>query len=146
MLDKISKLLTGDMLKVMCDMGHGDEIVIADANFPAETIARQIIRCPGANVSDVLEAISEIFPIDVTYTEHPALVMELTDVDKKKNMPRPESWSDYEAIIGRRYEGLKLGNIKREDFYERTKKACAVIITGEERIYGNLLLVKGCVL
>lgn len=146
MLNGISKLLTGDVLKVLSDMGHGDEIIIADGNFPVKTVTKNLIRCPGMNVSDVLAAIVDLFPIDVTYTEHPACVMELTPQDQKKGLPRPEAWADYERILGEKYPGIKLGNIERFSFYERTKEAYAVILTGEDRLYGNLLLVKGCVL
>ncbi len=145
MLDKISKLLTGDMLKVLSDMGHGDTIVIADANFPVSPVQKNLIRCPGMNVSDILDAISEIFPIDVEYTEHPAVVMELTPGDKAKNLPRPEAWNEYEEILHRRYPELNLGNVERMDFYAHTENAYAVFLTGESRIYGNLLLTKGIV-
>lgn len=151
MLNNISKILTGDMLKVLCDMGHGDELIIADANFPGETIAKttvtgKLIRCPGVDVATLYEAISELFPLDAAYTEHPACVMELTDGDKAKGMPRPEAWADFEKTLHKRYPEQTLGNIERYAFYERAKKAYAVIETGEERVYGNLLLVKGCVL
>ncbi len=146
MLDNVSKLLTGDMLKALCDMGHGETLVIADANFPAESVNPRIIRCPGMNVSDVLDAIKKLFPIDVAYTEMPAIVMELTDGDKAKGMPTPEAWGDYERIMGERYPGIKLSNVQRAHFYELAAKANVVFVTGEERLYGNLLLTKGCVL
>ncbi len=140
MLQGISKLLTGDLLKVLCDMGHGDEIVIADANFPAETVARRLIRMPGVDGSQVLEAILPLFPLD-TYVDSPALVMDLTEGDKAKGMPEPAVWQVYRDATGG-----ELGLIERFDFYERTRRAYAVIQTGEERQYGNLLLVKGVVL
>ncbi len=139
MLQGISKLLTGDMLKLLCDMGHGDELVIADANFPAETVAHRLIRCPGVDGSQLLEAMLPLFPLD-TYVEHPACVMDLTDGDKAKGIPEPEVWQVYRTISGQ-----DLGLIERFAFYERTKNAYAVIQTGEERQYGNLLLVKGVV-
>ena len=145
MLENVSKLLTGDMLKILCDMGHGDTIVIADANFPGNLNARQI-RCPGVNVGDLLKAIIDIFPFDYAYTENPVCAMEMTDNDKKRGIPTPPAWKEFEDIIHSRYEGKKLGHIDRFEFYEKTKNAFAVIITGEERIYGNLLITKGCVL
>lgn len=145
MLNNISKLLTGDILKVLSDMGHGDEIIIADANFPGETMTQRLIRVPGTDVASVYEAIFELFPLDAEYTEHPACVMEITEGDRKKGIPVPATWGDYENILHKRYPELKLGKIERYAFYERTKKAYAVIITGEERIYGNLLLKKGIV-
>ena len=145
MLENVSKLLTGDLLKILCDMGHGDTIVIADANFPGNLNERQL-RYPGVNVGDILKAILDIFPFDYAYTENPVCAMEMTDNDKKRGIPTQPAWGEFEEIIGSRYEGKKLGHIDRFEFYEKTKKAYAVVITGEERIYGNLLITKGCVL
>lgn len=139
MLQGINKLLTGDILKVLCDMGHGEELVIADANFPAETMAKRLIRVPGVDGGQLLEAILPLFPLD-TYVEAPVLVMDLTDGDKRKGMKEPEVWQVYRDLSDQ-----TLGMIERFAFYERTKKAYAVIQTGEERQYGNLLLVKGVV-
>lgn len=140
MLKGIDRLLTGDLLKALCDMGHGDELVIADANFPAETVAKRLIRIPGIDGVRIAEAIMSVFPVD-TYVDNPACVMDLTDGDKAKGMPEPVIWGDYRRIIG-----MKLGLIERFAFYERAKKAYLVIQTGEERQYGNLLLTKGVVL
>lgn len=138
MLKNVDKLLTGDLLKILCDMGHGDELVIADANFPAETCAQRLIRLPGIDGVRATEAILSVFPLD-TYSS-PAFVMDLTDGDKKKGMKTPEIWSEYEKLTG----GFE--KLERYSFYERSKKAYAVIQTGEERQYGNLILVKGVVL
>ena len=151
MLEGISKLLTGDMLKALCDMGHGDMLVIADANFPGERLAAEttfgrLIRCPGTDVARLFAAISGIFPLDTAYTEYPASVMELTDGDKARNMATPTAWTDYEEILRKRHPEQRLGHIERFQFYERTRHAYVIIQTGEERQYGNLLLVKGCVL
>ena len=140
MLKGIDKLLTGDLLKALCDMGHGDELVIADANFPAETVAKRLIRVPGVDGVRMAQAIMSVFPLD-TYVDKPAYVMDLTDSDKAKGMPEPAIWDAYARVTGE-----KLGLIERFDFYERTKKAYLVIQTGEERQYGNLLLTKGVVL
>lgn len=146
MLNGMSKILTGDLLKILCDMGHGDEIIIADANFPADSIAKRLIRLPGLDVSTVLEAIKPIFPVDVKYSEHPAAVMDMTDSDKAAGMTAPQTWGDFEGILKTEYPELKMGKLERYEFYERAKGAYAVIQTGEERIYGNLLLIKGVVL
>lgn len=80
MLKNIDKLLTGDLLKALCDMGHGDTLVIADANFPGETVAKKLIRVPGIDAVRMAEAVMSVFPLD-TYTAEPACVMELTDSD-----------------------------------------------------------------
>lgn len=145
MLNGISTILTGDMLKVLCDMGHGDELVIADANFPADTYAKRLVRCSGINGAQLLEAILPLLPLD-SYTDDQAVVMDLTDGDKGKGMPTPEVWADYSRIIAENCEFFKeLDKIERHEFYERTKKAYAVFQTSEHRQYGNLLLVKGVV-
>lgn len=140
MLKGLDKLLTGDILKALCDMGHGDELVIADANFPAETVAKRLIRVPGIDGVRMAQAVVSVFPLD-TYVEIPAFVMDLTDGDKAKGMPEPVIWPEYERCVG-----TNLGKMERYDFYERSKNAYLVIQTGEDRQYGNLLLTKGVVL
>lgn len=140
MLKGLDKLLTGDILKSLCDMGHGDELVIADANFPAEAVAKRLIRVPGIDAVRMAQAIMTVFPLD-TYVEMPACVMDLTDGDKAKGMLEPVIWPEYEKCVG-----AALGKIERFDFYDRARKAFVVIQTGEERQYGNLLLTKGVVL
>lgn len=137
MLKGIDKLLTGDLLKILCDMGHGDELVIADANFPAESCAQRLIRLPGIDGVRAAQAILSVFPLD-TYSS-PAFIMDLTDSDKAKGMPEPTIWKPYADLTG------SLEKLERFEFYERAKKAYAVIATGEERQYANLLLVKGVI-
>ena len=139
MLKGIDKILTGDLLKALCDMGHGDMLVIADANFPAETVAGNLIRVSGIDGVRMLEAILSVFPVD-TYVAHPAAVMDLTDGDKAKGMPEPVIWKDYRRLCG------EPELVERFDFYERARDAFVVIQTGEERQYGNLILTKGVVL
>ena len=139
MLKNIDKILTGDLLKVLCDMGHGDELVIADANFPAETCAKRLIRLPGIDGVKAARAILSVFPLD-TYADDPAVIMDLTDGDKAKGMATPVIWGEYEGLCG------NLTKMERFAFYERARNAYAVIQTGEERQYGNLILVKGVVL
>jgi L-fucose mutarotase len=139
MLKGIDKILTGDLLKILCDMGHGDELVIADANFPAETCAQRLIRLPGIDGVRAAQAILSVLPLD-TYCDDPAVVMALTESDVKKGMRRPAIWDDYQSAAGH------LTELERFAFYERAKKAYAVVATGEERQYGNLILVKGVVL
>ncbi len=139
MLKNVDKLLTGDLLKILCDMGHGDELVIADANFPADAYAQRLIQLPGIDGVRAAEAILSVFPLD-TYSD-PVFLMDLTESDKAKGMPRPEIWAKYhDACV------VEPKLLERYVFYERAKKAYAIIQTGEERQYGNLLLVKGVVL
>jgi L-fucose mutarotase len=138
MLKGINKLLTGDLLKILCDMGHGDELVIADANFPAETCAKRLVRLPGIDAATATEAVMTVFPLD-TYTDAPAVVMALTESDVKKGMARPVIWDAFENAAG------SVTELERFAFYERAKKADFVIQTGEERQYCNLLRVRGVV-
>lgn len=138
MLKGIDKLLTGDILKILCDMGHGDELVIADANFPAETCAKRLIRLPGIDGVKTLQAILTVFPLD-TYSD-PAIIMDMT-ADDKKRMPEPVIWNEYQKECA-----TELKKIDRFEFYDRAKNAYAVIQCGEERQYGNIILVKGVVL
>lgn len=140
MLKGVDKILTGDLLKILCDMGHGDEIVIGDANFPAETCAKRLVRLPGIDAVSVAKAIMSVIPLD-TYSENPAIVMNVTESDKAKGMGKPEIFGEYEKAIGHEVSG-----IERFAFYERAKKAYAVIQSGETRIYGNIIIVKGVVI
>ena len=145
MLKGINKTLTGDILKILCDMGHGDEIVIADANFPAETVSKRLVRCPGVDGVQFLQAMSQLCPLD-TYVEEPAVVMDLTEGDKAKGMDTPVVWGMYEKLLSEMEPCFtEVGKIERNDFYTRARNAYAVIQTGEERQYGNLLLVKGVI-
>ena len=139
MLKNIDKWLTGDILKILCDMGHGDELVIADANFPAETLATRLIRLPGIDGVRAAKAILSVFPLDM-YSD-PVFLMDLTDSDKKRGMCKPEIWTKYHDVCV-----VEPKLLERYAFYERAKNAYAIIQTGEERQYGNLILVKGVVL
>ena len=125
MLKGIDKLLTGDILKILCDMGHGDELVIADANYPAETCAKRMIRLPGIDGVKTLQAILTVFPLD-TYSD-PAIIMDMT-ADDKKRMPEPVIWNEYQKECA-----TELKKIDRFEFYDRAKNAYAVIQCGEER-------------
>ncbi len=150
MLNNISKILTGDMLKVLCDMGHGDTIVLADANFPAETYAKttivgHVLRLSGVSANELFQAILGVFPLDVGYTAEPVCVMDLTEGDKKKGKPEPSVWRAFEETLSKDYGDVEIGKLERFEFYDRAQKAYAIIQTGEEKQYGNLLLAKGVV-
>ena len=123
------------------EMGHGDEIVIADGNFPAEAIGKRVIRCDGHGVPELLEAIMQLFPLD-TYTEKPVMLMEVVPGDDVV----PKIWDKYrEIIMDNEPENCKIEMIERFAFYERAKTAFAVVATGEEAIYANIILKKGVV-
>ena len=141
MLKNIPKILSPELVKTLMEMGHGDEIVIADGNFPAETIGQRVIRCDGHGVPELLEAIMQLFPLD-TYTEKPVMLMEVVPGDPVV----PTIWEDYKNIINKyEPENCKIEMIERFAFYERAKTAFAVVATGEEAIYANIILKKGVV-
>ena len=141
MLKNIPKILSPELVKILMEMGHGDEIVIADGNFPAETIGQRVVRCDGHGVPELLDAIMKLFPLD-TYTEKPVMLMEVVPGDPVV----PTIWDEYKEIINKyEPENCKIEMIERFAFYERAKTAYAVVATGEEAIYANIILKKGVV-
>ena len=141
MLKGFSPLLTPELLKILCEMGHGDEIVLADGNFPSEAIGQRVVRLDAHAGTDVLKAIMSVFPID-TYSDPNAFLMEVVPGD---NVETP-IWDEYSHIM-KESEGetVRIGHIERFAFYERAKKAYAVIATGETALYANLILKKGVI-
>ena len=141
MLKNIPKILSPELVKILMEMGHGDEIVIADGNFPSETIGQRVVRCDGHGVPELLDAIMKLFPLD-TYTEKPVMLMEVVPGDPVV----PTIWDEYKEIINKyEPENCKIEMIERFAFYERAKTAYAVVATGEEAIYANIILKKGVV-
>lgn len=133
--------MSPELLKILMEMGHGDEIVLADGNFPAETIGQRVVRCDGHGVTELLDAVMQFLPLD-TYTDKPVMLMEVVKGDPVV----PTIWEDYKAVINKyEPENCKIEMIERFDFYERAKKAYAVVATGEEAIYANIILKKGVV-
>ena len=143
MLKGINKIITPDLLYVLAKMGHGDEIVISDGNFPGESIGRQTLRADGSDVPELLSAILELFPLD-TYVEKPVNLMEVMPGD---NVETP-IWDEYTCIVAAEDSrgGAAIGHIERFAFYEEAKKAYAIIATGEGALYANVMLQKGVVL
>lgn len=141
MLKNIPNILSPELLKVLMEMGHGNEIVIADGNFPAASIAQRLIRLDDHKVPEILEAILNFFPLD-TYVESPIGLMAVTPGDNYK----PVIWDEYRKIILNSKEPFKeFEYIERFAFYERAKKAYAVIATSESALYANIILKKGVV-
>ena len=144
MLKGIPKILSPELLKVLCEMGHSDRLVISDGNFPAESMVKNaiVIRCDGHGVPELLDAILQVFPLD-TYVEKPVNLMEVMPGD---NVETP-IWDTYKEIITK-YDargGACVGNIERFQFYEEAKTAYAIIATGESALYANIMLQKGVV-
>lgn len=143
MLKGVPAILSPEFLKVLCEMGHGDEIIIADGNFPAESIAKGaiVIRADGHGVPEILEAVLSLIPLD-QYVERPAALMQVVPGDHVK----PVIWDAYKKIIRERGENPEaIDMVERFAFYERAKRAYAVVATGEKAIYANILLKKGVV-
>ncbi|MDY3791742.1 MAG: L-fucose mutarotase [Oscillospiraceae bacterium] len=141
MLKNIPKIISPELIKTLMEMGHGDELVIGDGNFPAETYGKRVIRCDGHGVPELLDAIMQLFPLD-TYTEKPVMLMEVVPGDHVV----PTIWEEYKEIINKyEPENCKIEMIERFAFYERAKNAYAIVATGEEAIYANIILKKGVV-
>jgi len=141
MLKGIPSILTPELLKVLMEMGHSDEIVIADGNFPSGTYGKRVIRLDGHGVPEVLDAILKFFPLD-PYVEKPVALMEVVPGDPVET----PIWDVYKEIINKhepRYN--KIEYMERFSFYERTKSAYAVIATSESALYANIILKKGVV-
>ena len=138
MLKKIPKILSPELVKIMMEMGHGDEIVIADGNFPSESIGQRCVRADGHGAPEILSAILELMPLD-TYAD-PVFLMEKVPGDET---PVP-IWDTYREIVAP-YTNTPIGSIERFAFYERAKKAYCVVATGETAIYANIILQKGVI-
>ena len=146
MLKGIPSILSPELLMVLCEMGHSDRIVIADGNFPCESMGKDsiVIRCDGHGVPELLDAILQVMPLDA-YVEKPVTLMELMDCDKGK-IATP-IWDTYKEIVAKHDErgAEAVGNIDRFDFYDEAKTAYAIIATGEAAVYANVMLQKGVV-
>jgi L-fucose mutarotase len=141
MLRNIDPLLTPDLLKILREMGHGDEIVIVDANYPAATDARRLVYLPGASATDALRAILSLMPLD-TYVDCAAYGMAVVgEPDRVEPMH-----ADFQTVIDEvALEDVTLERLERFAFYDRARTAFAVVSTAERRLYGNILLKKGVI-
>lgn len=142
MLKGIPTVISPDLMKALMEMGHGDEIVIADGNFPSASCAsNKLIRCDGHNVPEVLDAVLKFLPLD-TYVEFPVGLMAVVPGDDVK----PVIWDKYRKIIDKHEEAeVRFEFIDRFKFYERAKKAYAIVATSEAALYANIILKKGVV-
>lgn len=141
MLKNIPSILTPDLLKVLMEMGHSDELVIADGNFPRNAHPERVIRLDGHGIPEILDAILKFMPLD-SYVEHPTILMKVMDGDPYV----PEIWDKYREIAAKYEEkGARELPIDRFEFYERAKKAYAVVTTSETALYANIILKKGVV-
>ena len=140
MLRGIPSIISPELLKTLMEMGHGDEIILADGNFPAAALAKRLIRSDGHTIPDLLQAIIPFFPLDHA-TPHPAIVMALLPGD-----PTPEVWETYRTLIGPHESTFTdFAFEERFSFYDRALKAFAIVATGDRSFKGNLILKKGVV-
>ena len=134
LLKGISPAVSPELLKVLAEMGHGDEIVFSDAHFPAHTMNARVIRADGLGCDELLKGIAPLIELDAYAT--PVVMMEAVKGDTLD----PEVEKKYRAALG--YKG-EIERMERYAFYERAKKAYAVVLTGETAKYGNIIIKKG---
>ena len=141
MLKGIPTILAPELLKILMEMGHGDELVIADGNFPGASHAQRLVRCDGHGVPPLLDAILQLFPLD-TYVKQAAALMAVVPGDKYK----PEIWPNYKKIVQKHEPNFgDFEMMERFAFYDRARKAYAIVATGETARYANIILKKGVI-
>ena len=140
MLKNIPPILSPSLLHILRAMGHGDEIAIVDANYPADSAGPELVRLDGLPATEVLDAILTLMPLD-NFVDEQAIGMEVVGDPKK----REATHKDFDKIIKKHEPGMKLTLLERFAFYERVHGAYAIVQTGERRLYGNVLLKKGII-
>ena len=141
MLKGISPLISPDLIKILMEMGHGDELVIADGNFPAASVARRLVRADGLSCTALLQAILPLFTLD-QYVEKPVALMAVVPGDPY----RPVIWDEYRATILQFEPAFKeFDMVERFAFYERARQAYAVLASSEMALYANIILKKGVI-
>jgi len=142
MLKGISPLLSPDLLRALAAMGHGDEIVIGDGNFPADSMGRRCIRCDGHGVIEMLDAILRLLPLD-TFVEAPVTLISV--VPGTGMTADPPIWQEIRKTVDKHQKNVQIGFEERFAFYERSRRAYATIQTGETALYGCVILTKGVI-
>ena len=140
MLKNIPPILGPDLLAILRAMGHGDEIAIVDANYPADGAGPVLVRLDGVSATDVLDAILTLMPLD-DFVEDAAFCMQVVG-DATRREPVMDA---FEAIVKRHEPNMGLASLERFAFYERVSQGYAIVQTGERRLYGNILLKKGVI-
>jgi len=139
MLKGISAIISPELLKILAEMGHGDEIVFGDSNFPAASHSQRLVRADGHTITALLEAILPLFPLDYA-VDYTAVLMNY------RGDAEPKVWARYREILGRFPDGDKeYQTIPKPDFYERASKAYCVVATSESEAFANLIIRKGVV-
>lgn len=141
MLKGISPLISPELLKVLAEMGHGDEIVIGDGNFPASSLGKRCIRSDGHKVPAILDATLALFPLD-SFVKAPVTLMQVVPGTASS---QPPIWAEFQAIIEQHEPGTPMAWIDRFAFYDRSREAFATIQTGEDALYACIILKKGVI-
>ena len=140
MLKNIPPLLGPDLLAILRAMGHGDEIAIVDANYPADSAGPELVRLDGISATDVLEAVLTLMPLD-DFVDEAAIVMQVVG----DASARPPVVDEFDAIVKKHEPKMGVSSLERFAFYDRVKTGYAIVQSGERRLYGNILLKKGII-
>jgi L-fucose mutarotase len=141
MLIGIDPVISPELLDVLFRMGHGDELVLGDAFFPGDSFNKRVVRADGIRIPALLEGILALINLD-SYVSHPVIMMDVSSGDTLD----PEAEKSYRAVIEKHWPGTPpVERMERFAFYERCKKAYAVVMTGETVKYGNIILKKGVI-
>jgi L-fucose mutarotase len=136
-----ASILSPELLCILAEMGHGDVLVIADANFPAHSTHEQVIRADGNTATQVLDAVLSLFPLD-TFVDSPASVMQMVD-KPDENAP---IYAEFQCLLDQHNGScVNVQKLERFAFYEQAKTAYAVVSCGEKRLYGNIMIKKGVI-
>ena len=152
MLKNIPPILSPELLKVLCEMGHGDRICIGDGNFPGASMAKAnnecatecvFIRADGHGVNELLDAILQVIPLD-KYVEHPVMLMETMECDRDMDIP---VWEDYKKTVAKYDErgADAFGAYERFEFYRQARQCYCILQSGETQVYANVILQKGVI-
>ena len=142
MLKGIPEIITPELLRVLAEMGHTDELTIGDGNFPGHTYGKRVIRMDGHGVPEILDAILKLFPLD-TYVDHPCTLMGVVKGDPVET----PIWDEYKKIVAK-YDArgeAAFGSYERFEFYDEARKTYCILQSGETAIYANVILQKGVV-
>jgi L-fucose mutarotase len=140
MLKGINPILGPELLKILRAMGHGDDIAIVDGNYPADTDAKRLVRMDGLGVTEIMDAILSVMPLDEMVPEacwRPAAYLDPTRIEP--------IFTEFDAIVARHEPQQKVHVLVGADFYSKVKNAYALIATTEPRLYGNIVLKKGVI-
>ncbi len=143
MLKGIPHILPPELLKILAEMGHGDEITLGDANFPGHTCAKTVVRMDGHGIPEILDAILKVFPLD-TYSQNPVALMQVVPGDTTKT----PIWDEYKKIVAAYDQrgAACFEEVERFAFYDRVKaQSFAVVMSGESATYANIILKKGVI-